>query len=262
MGIFDFFKGKEEDRDLDAKEMRDLILQFIKEKLQLLDGGEGKDINGIQLFIAAAQEDRFLYETAVYFSAQERLKEEIQRIADNYALGLPSEWKLEVLFTPELPASAMPAERLKTGLFFQRKKISAAGPAVGKAAIIILSGKAEQTEYLLESLRGRINIGRGKQLQAADGSFRTNTIAFPEIAGDDQNQYISRQHAHIEWDGDIAQYRLYADQGGIPPGNKTKLRSAADESLQKLNSTHIGYPLAAGDQIILGDKAVLEFVIL
>ena len=52
---------------------------------------------------------------------------------------------------------------------------------------------------------------------------------------------------------------LFADDGGVPPGNKVKVRSAIDDNPIKLNSTHIGHVLRESDQVILGESAVLEF---
>lgn len=258
--MFDFFKNKQDNKDLDAKGLRDLVLQFVKEELQRLDGGEGKGIAVLQLFINADQENSFLYEIAVYFAEPEKLKEEIQRIADNYALELPSDWKLEVLFVAEQPSGAICGEGIKAGLIFKRSLKAAGNSNTSfKVQVTILKGHAEQQVYILEAGKKRVNIGREKNIQANDGSFRINTIAFPENPAYETNKYISRQHAHIEWDEDNAQFKLYADEGGVPPGNKTKIRWAADESVQKLNSTHIGYPISNGDQVILGDAAVLEF---
>lgn len=258
--MFDFFKNKQDNKDLDAKGLRDQVLQFVKEELQRLDGGEGKGITALQLFINADAENTFLYETAIYFSEPEKLKEEVQRIADNYALELPSDWKLEVLFVTEQPSGAIVGQGIKAGLIFKRiLKPAGNNHALYKAKVTILKGYAEQQAYILDAGKKRVNIGREKNIQANDGSFRVNTIAFPEDPAHESNKYISRQHAHIEWDEETAQFKLYADEGGVPPGNKTKLRWAVDESVQKLNSTHIGYPLSDGDQIILGDAAVLEF---
>jgi len=259
MTMFDFFKNKKEANGLDAKGLRDLILQFVKEELQRLDGGEGKDISVIQLFIEADEAGRFLYETAVFVTEPARLEEEVQRIADNYAIALPLNWKLEVLFE-DVPAGAIRTAQLSAGLVFKRAvKISAPELAGFKGRLFILKGHAEKEEYQLETVKGRINIGREKNIQANDGSFRINHVAFPARPDHENNKYISRQHAHIEWDPASALFKIYADEGGVPPGNKTKIRSAADESVQKLNSTNIGYPLQDGDQIILGDAAVLEF---
>jgi hypothetical protein len=52
---------------------------------------------------------------------------------------------------------------------------------------------------------------------------------------------------------------LYADEGGVPPGNKIKVKALKDDNLVKLHSTQIGHRLAEGDQIIIGDSAALEF---
>ena len=52
---------------------------------------------------------------------------------------------------------------------------------------------------------------------------------------------------------------LYADEGGVPPGNKIKVKTLKDDNLVKLHSTEIGHCLIDGDQVILGDSAVLEF---
>lgn len=259
--MFDFFKNKKDNKDLDAKGLRELILSFVKEELQRLDGGEGKDIAALQLYINPDQESRFLYETAVYFLEPEILKNEIQRIADNYALALPLNWTLEVLFVAEQPAGAILGNGITAGIIFKRAVKGTVNKTTAvEAQVNILKGYAEQASYVLNAGTARINIGREKNIQADDGSFRINTIAFPENAAYESNKYISRQHAHIEWDENAAQFKLYADEGGVPPGNKTKIRWAGDESVQKLNSTHIGYPLSNGDQVILGDVAVLEFI--
>ena len=255
--MFDFFKKNSQNNQLDAKGLRNLILQLIKEELQKLDGGEGNGLAVMQVFIDAGTDEHFLYETAVYSAAPEKFKEEVQRIADNFALSLPHEWKLEVFFVSKLPENAILRKEIKTGLIFKTAAVSSVKELIGKQAhITVIKGTAEQTDYVLEPKAGRINIGREKNIQANDGSFRINNIAFPE---DESNKYISRQHAHIEWDQKSGTYKLFADEGGVPPGNKTKIRSVADESVQRLNSTQIGYTLSEGDQIVLGDVIVLGF---
>ncbi|SEA40965.1 FHA domain-containing protein [Pedobacter hartonius] len=259
--MFDFFK---KNNKLDAKGIRDTFLQFIKEELQQLDGGEGSSLAVIAVAVAPAEEERFLYEAALYNGNTEKLQEDIQRIADNFALDLPSNWKLTLEFADELPAGMIRTNEIKAGL---RLIMSAAGAATADAVVLnarlkILKGKAEQEEYVLHAGdTRRINMGREARVQAKDGSFRINHIAFPEDPVYETNKYISRQHAHIEWDTAAAAFKLYADEGGLPPGNKTKIRTARDESVYKLNSTQIGYPLKDTDQIILGDVAVLEFTI-
>lgn len=258
--MFNFFKKNTGNDQPDAKSVRDSILRLIKEELQQLDGGEGSTIAEIGLFVNAGAEERFIYEAALYSGQTAKLAEDIQRIADNFALDLPSEWKLNVQYTDELPAGAIRREGLKAALMLKTASVIKSTVSY-QARIKILKGKAEQEEYILSPGK-RINIGREHSVQANDGSFRTNDIAFPEDPVFESNKYISRQHAHIEWDARNACFRFFADEGGVPPGNKTKLRSAKDETIDKLNSTQIGYPLNEGDQLILGDAAVLEFTMI
>lgn len=259
--MFDFFKKNKVDTPLDAKGLREEILQFIKEELQQLDGGEGKYLKSLALFVRVSAEELFSYETALYSAAPEKFQEEVQRIADNFALDLPEGWKLTVHYVAEFPESVIERKHLKVGLVLKNSG-SPVNTAVGlTASLKVITGRAEQEVYKIEAGMGRINIGRESNVQGSDGSFRINTIAFPADA-QERNKYISRQHAHLEWDQQQACFKLYADEGGVPPGNKTKVRVAKDETVHKLNSTQIGYSLKHGDQVILADVAVLEFTIL
>lgn len=260
--MFDFFKKNKPAGELDAKGLRDAVLSLLKEELQKLEGAEGGRVAELQLFITATQQQRHLYETALYTASPEQLREEIQRIADNFALELPENWQLSVQFAADLPTAAIRREGLDAGLIIQiagaaSKKNSLRELSMGM--ITVLKGTAEQQHYTFGKENGRINIGRESNVQTNDGSFRTNHIAFPENAGNESNKYISRQHAHLEWDHESGCFKLFADEGGVPPGNKTKIKSVKDDTAQKLNSTQIGQQLRTGDQIILGDAAILEF---
>jgi len=271
--MFDFFK---KNNKLDAKGIRDAVLQLIKEELQQLDGGEGNLLQTISVYVAPAEEEKFLYQAALYNGDAAKLREDVQRIADNFALDLPENWQLALHFEEELPAGTRRTDDIKAGLkLVMSLPSSAAGAATEGAAahptgmlaaaqisLKVVKGKAEQDEYVLKAGENkRINIGREAQIQANDGSLRINHVAFPEDAAYESNKYISRQHAHIEWDAASASFKLYADEGGVPPGNKTKIRNAQDESVFKLNSTLVGYPLKDSDQIILGDAVILQFTV-
>ena len=92
----------------------------------------------------------------------------------------------------------------------------------------------------------------------ADGFYRENLIAFPGDTNDQSNRSVSRQHAHIEWDASGGFFCLYADEGGVPPYNKTKVRKP-DGSIERIQTIEIGHRLQTGDQIMLGEGAVMEF---
>jgi hypothetical protein len=256
--MFDLFKKVSERQPQDVKELRNRLVQFIKQQLSKAEGGEGANIKGLCLFVAAREEDRPLYELAVYADEGDRFqREEIQRIADDYALDLPQGWTMETSFVEALPAEAVKVPGLDAALFIQTRKRSL--PRSATAYLRVLHGTAEQDQYTLNSSSGKVTIGREKKVQVTDGFYRINTIAFPGNVGDESNKYISRQHAHIIFDADSGNFYLFADEGGIPPRNKIKIKSAGDAEVKKLHSTEIGYILQEGDQIVLGESAVLLF---
>jgi len=126
------------------------------------------------------------------------------------------------------------------------------------ALIKVLEGEAENESYIIHSSTRKINIGRENKVHTPDGFYRENDIAFPGSSANKSNRSISRQHAHIEWNEDASAFLLFADDGGIPPLNKIKVRTA-DGNLVKLLTTEIGYHLHEGDQIILGESALIQF---
>ncbi len=255
--MFDLFKKNENKGPSDVKVVRDALLRFLKEQLQKAEGGEGRNIKGVNIFIATSSGEKHIYEAAVYIEEEDRFKEEVQRIADDYAVDLPGNWEMDISFEDEFPAEAIKVDTLDAAIFIRTKDNSVQKSAT--AFIRVLNGEAEKQEYSISSSGGKINIGRGKKAQVEEGFFRNNHIAFAAESENESNKFVSRQHAHIEWSKDNGCFMLFADEGGIPPRNKIKIRSAASETLIKLISLTIGHRLAEGDQVILGESAVLEF---
>ena len=255
--MFDIFKKEENKQPLDVKAVRAAILRFIKQELQKAEGGEGRNIKGVYLYLGCTDAEKHLYEAAVYIDEPDRFKAEIQKLADDYAVDLPDSWVLEVSFTGEVPAEAIKIKDVDAALFIRTRDKSIQKTAT--AYIRILSGEAEKKVYEIHSGDGKINIGREAKAQVADGFFRINHIAFPGDSKSPGNKFISRQHAHIEWNKANSYFVFFADEGGVPPGNKVKIKSLVTEGLNKLISTQIGHKLEEGDQVILGESAVIGF---
>ena len=255
--MFDLFKN----RPRDVKEIRSAILQFIKEQLQKAEGGEGSNIRGLYLYIHCSDEEKHLYELAVFYDSPDRFKnDEVQRIADDYALSLPGGWIMKISFNEEVPAEAIRAKGMDVALLISTYK----NPVLHKqttAYLNVLVGEAEKKRYTLQSATGKFNIGRGAGVQTPDGFFRKNGIAFIDSDTDPINRAVSRQHAHIEWNAETGSFFLFADEGGIPPHNKVKVRSIGGAPV-KLLTTEIGHRLQDGDQVMLGDSALVEFTFL
>ena len=249
--MFNFFK----ERPRDVKSIRNILLQFIKEKLQRAQGGEGANIMGIYLFINCSVSEKHLYEAAVFANIPGKFKnEEVQKIADDYAITLSPSFKFEVEFTDKFPPQADPVKHIDAAVFISTKK-SGLNNKKNSAFIKVLNGEAERQTYLLDPGGGRINIGREGRVRAAGNYMRKNSIVFKP---DERNRSVSRQHAHIEWEADSASFLIFADEGGIPPNNKMKVRTR-EGKLIKMQAIEVGHRLQDGDQIILGDLAVLEF---
>jgi len=252
--MFEFLKS----RPTDVKGIRSAILQFIKDQLQKTEGGEGSNIKGLCIYITCADDEKHLYEAAVYADEEDRFKEEeLQKIADDFAIALPENWTLETEFIKTAPPEATKAGDVDVALFISTKN----KPKIftdTTAYVRVLNGETEKKMYTISSTAGKINIGRERQAQTADGFYRENYIAFPDSSTNTSNRSVSRQHAHIEWDAEMGAFYFFADEGGIPPHNKTKVRTEGGTPV-KLQTTQIGHRLHDGDQIILGESALLEF---
>ncbi|MDB5249390.1 MAG: hypothetical protein JWQ40_3784 [Segetibacter sp.] len=254
--MFDFLKFG--DRPKDIKGIRSALIQFIKDQLQKAEGGEGSNIKGLCLYLTCSEEEKHLYEAAIYSEEEDRFKEEeVQKIADDYAIALPETWTLETEFIDEAPPEAIKAPDVDAALFISTKKKPKVH-ANATAVIRVLHGEAEKEVYTISSTSGKINIGRERKAQTADGFYRENLIAFPSSSKHESNRSVSRQHAHIEWDLEAGAFYIYADEGGIPPHNKMKVRTEGGTPI-KLQTTQIGHRLQEGDQVILGESALLEF---
>jgi len=252
--MFSLFK----ETGVDVKQIRNQLVRLIKEKLQRAEGGEGANITGIYVFFNCPESERHLYEAAVFFDVPGKFKTgEIQRMADDYAIQLPESWKFEVEFTDKFPPGSSIVKDINAAVFFATKKAGLA-PKTTHAFIKVLNGQAEKETYMIDAGTGKINIGREAKVQVASGFVRMNTIAFVSSGATDVNRSVSRQHAHIEWEPVSGSFLAFADAGGIPPNNKTKIRTV-DGQLIKMQAIEVGHRLEEGDQVILGDTAVLEF---
>ena len=250
-------------RPKDVKSIRAAILTFIKEQLQKVEGGEGGSIKGLTLYVQCKAEERFLYEGAVYYADENKFKtEEIQRIADDYAIALPTNWTFDIAFVNQLPTDAIKSDKTDVALLIHlhKKQSPVVQTFSNKGMIRVLKCEAEKPSYNIKAQDGKINIGRESKTATAEGFVRENHIAFLAESTDDGNRSVSRQHCHIEWDNDVNCFLLFADEGGIPPYNKTKIKSKNGQPV-KIQTTGIGYRLQDGDQIILGESAVLEFTL-
>jgi hypothetical protein len=253
MGIFD----QQKKGGADAKSIRDDLIYAIRTRLAGFQGSEGKGLRGLHLYLVPPAAQRAEYEAAVHLGEPGRFQKEVERIAADYDLSLPARWEITIEFREALPEEAAPIDGHPAGLWISTQ--GAAAPAVRTALVRVLHGEAEQAEYKLDAGTDRITIGREKTVPLPNGFMRENVIAFRGDSSEEANRSVSRQHAHIRYDAGLGQFLLFADAGGLPPQNKTKVKRRGEEGAIKLQSAEIPHLLRDGDQIILGNAALLQF---
>ena len=114
--------------------------------------------------------------------------------------------------------------------------------------LMVVAGAAEQAEYSFRLTR--IDLGRCPEVRdRSNRLIRTNHVAFADSDAA-PNQSVSRCHAHIQYEAEVRQYRVYDDRSkqgtgvlrngrtiGVPPGSR-------------------GVRLQSGDEIVLGEARV------
>lgn len=120
---------------------------------------------------------------------------------------------------------------------------------------MVVEGSANEREVPL--IKARTNIGRTADVYRADGMSRRNDLAFAEDS--EVNGTVSREHAHVLYDKNTGEYRLFndrwykrEDKGGCG------LWIVRDGLSQEVHRTSRGTKLEAGDEIHLG-RAVVRF---
>jgi hypothetical protein len=171
----------------------------------------------------------------------ERLGEDIRESLKGAGCEMPRSFTVEV-------HSAETGDQ-PYAIEYRTEGATAASPVPATARLIVVKGKTEQLEYVLE--KARINIGRLAELTDSDQRMtRRNDVVFEEGA-DAANSTVSRKHAHIKLEA--GDYRLCDD------GSEFGTRVFRDgRSLDVPAGNRRGEKLRPGDEIYLG-RACLRF---
>lgn len=122
------------------------------------------------------------------------------------------------------------------------KAIDAAAAVTAKrpaAWIHVLKGTSEKSEYYFS--KNIVYLGRLREVASRDGSVRRRN----DIAFDDAESTVSREHAHIEYEG--GKFRLFHDSGERPT------RLFRDGRVLPVPAIGRGTQLRSGDEIHLGE---------
>lgn len=127
-------------------------------------------------------------------------------------------------------------------------------------------GSLLQSEYILNSVELQkpsfrvYNIGIGVFVKNSNGLMRKNHIVINDDPNDlafVKNKYVSRSHAHIDYDEDYG-FRLFVEQNGTAMAGK-RTRIIRGDKVLELNNTLVPEPLIDGDIIELSKNVLLLF---
>jgi hypothetical protein len=125
------------------------------------------------------------------------------------------------------------------------------------AKLVVTAGTADKAELPLTKTRA--NIGRVQDVYKSEGLSRRNDLVFSTDSP--VNRTVSREHAHILYDKQADEYRLYNDRW-YKRGNKTENNCGVwiirDGMGQEVHRDTRGTKLEPGDEIHFG-KAIVEF---
>ena len=213
------------------------ILEEIETKVQVV--ARGKRIfpyPRITVTLVSPDADR----RALYQSAfADHLPNDIRQALAGVGCEIPRGWMVEVQTAETGP---QPFE-ITYGTERPAEPISASG------RLVVIRGKAQQSEYTLDP--PRVNIGRMAELTDAEQRVvRRNDVVFDEGA-DEANATVSRKHAHIK--REASDYRICDD--GSEYGTRLFREG---RSIDVPAGNRKGEKLRPGDEIYLG-RACLRF---
>ena len=234
-------------------EIRLAVLEKILKKGQRAGGKIMFPYNLVRVHVRGVSEE----ESAFYKSAflKGYFEQEIKKSLARSSYRFPDDLEVEFSTSEELPDK--PKEWLSVETLSVPAKAPPPGPARRTAKLISVRGTPTPPEIILN--KERINIGRGVDVDRAQGPSRRNDLAFTEES--EINRTVSREHAHILHFKKTGEYRLYNDRW-----YKHDKKDAANCGLwiirdglsQPVTRDARGVKLQPGDEIQLG-RALVRF---
>src|SRR5689334_17173474 len=236
----------------EVAEIRFAILDEIQKKMQRAGGREifPYDLVRIQIHgVGDAQSAIFERDFFRNFFEQE-----VRRSLAKSDCRYPENLRVEVRVTTALPETGRWLSVDALAQEIQEEK-APAQRRLGKLAVV--AGAANRPEISLHKIR--TNIGRDVEVYRSQGPSRKNDLAFTEETS--INRTVSREHAHIIYDKNADEYRLFNDRW-YKRGGKTEgacgLWIVRDGLGQEVHRDTRGTRLMPGDEIHFG-KAIVKF---
>lgn len=235
----------------EALEIRREILTAIRDRIEAKGGGEYLfPYQEITVKLNARDQEHRDSLTAAFVD-DDALQTQVREMLAE--AGCPSDNVTVAVEIPEVPPNAGdpvagPSEPTAAPAFkltfkrLEKNKSPAAAPTVKRPAawLYVTQGKSDQSEFFIK--RDNIYLGRLKEVSSREGGLRRRN----DIAFDDSEDTVSREHAHISYED--GKFRLYHDLGERPTRLFREGRAVAVPT-----SGGRGTQLRSGDEIHLGE---------
>lgn len=225
---------------MEVLEIRREILQDVRDKIKPV--GQGKTLfpyDSVAIRICAQNgEERDLRQAALSESGD--LERDIAALLTEAGCPIPAGFNVVVeVVEAELAAAERPFHIDYSSHKVAQKTVAAARPTI---KLTVVRGEADATEYVISV--ERVNIGRLKEVVGEkDGLRRRNDIAF-----EDTEITVSREHAYLRYDSDSGKFRVYdcGSQRGTSIFREGR-------RLEVPRGPTRGVQLQSGDEIHLGE---------
>jgi len=202
----------------------------------------------LRVSLQGVEQARYSVFTGRFF--QKYLEQEVCEALRSAGCRFPDDLRVEVEATVGLPARGTPWLKVAAA---SRDRTA----APGRGRLVVREGGANVEVLRLD--KARVNIGRGVDVYRWEGIFRRNDLAFQE--DNPVSRSVSREHAHIVFDRDAAEYRLFNDRwyhhDAARPGECGTWIVRDGMSLEVHRNSR-GTRLEPGDEIHFG-RAVVVF---
>ena len=239
----------------DAPELAEIRLAVLEQILKKGQRAAGKIVfpyNLVRICVKGVSADESAFLQSDFLKGY--FEQEIRRSLARSNYRFPDDLEVEFRATSDLPGEE---EWLRVETESRPSREPVPAPARRTARLTVVRGTATASEILLN--KERTNIGRTVEVYRSQGPSRRNDLAFTEET--EINATVSREHAHILYNKDTGEYRLYNDRWHGPGKNGAGgcgLWIFRDGLSRAVHQDARGVRLKPGDEIQLG-KAIVRF---
>ena len=226
-------------------EVRLAVIDQIREKSYRSGGKKVFPYDLLRVELRGVEESRCAVFAGKFF--RKYLEQEMRGALANAGCRYPENLRVDVDVSGGLPQRGEPWLVVSVGLQ------DAAGTSLAAARLIVHEGAANVSEIRLE--KARTNIGRAVEVLRSEGLYRRNDLAFTEDT--EVNRTVSREHAHISFDRDSGEYRLFNDRWYPLGDHSCGTWIVRDGMSQEVHRNARGTKLQPGDEIHFGRAVVL-----